>query len=142
MVGWGFAFGRGIVIFLWTIVWAIVAGIIAVVITGGTLITAFSNPTAIASNPTAFLSAFLLGFFLSAFIAIIGFYATVVKVTVDGTISQLEKSGMIGRSSFSMGVQPTLTAPPSAPMLKKYCPNCGNSIPGGTIKCPSCGAAI
>src|SRR2546430_13539028 len=36
MVGWGFAFGRGVVILLWTIVWAIVAGIIAVLITGGT----------------------------------------------------------------------------------------------------------
>ena len=139
MVGWGFAFGRGFVIFLWTIVWGIIAGIVAVLITGGALATAFSNPTSLASNPTAFLGAFLLAFFLSAFIALIGFYATVVKVTVDGTISQLEKSGLLSRSSYSMGTQPTMTAPP---MLKKYCPNCGSSIPGGTLKCPSCGANV
>src|SRR2546430_11726703 len=35
MVGWGFAFGSGFVILLWSIVWPIIAGIIAVLITGG-----------------------------------------------------------------------------------------------------------
>lgn len=140
MVGWGFAFGRGFVIFLWTIVWGIVAGIVAVLISGGAFATAFSNPAGLASNPTAFLGAFLLAIFLGVFIALIGFYATVVKVTVDGTLRELEKSGLLSRgSSYPMGPQPTLTAPP---MLKKYCPNCGNSIPGGTVKCPSCGATI
>ena len=51
MVGWGFAFGRGIIIFLWSIVWAIVAGIVAVLITGGTLAGVISNPATVASNP-------------------------------------------------------------------------------------------
>lgn len=140
MVGWGFAFGRGFVIFLWTIVWGIVAGILALLISGGAFVTAFSNPTGLATNPTAFLGAFLLAIFLSAFIALIGFYATVVKVTVDATLRELEKSGLLSRgSSYPMGPQPTMTVPP---MLKKYCPNCGNSIPGGTVKCPSCGATI
>ncbi len=139
MVGWGFAFGRGFVIFLWTIVWGIVAGIIALLVTGGTLVSAFSNPTSVASNPTAFLGAFFLGIFLSFFIALIGFYATIVKVTVDGTIRHLERSGVLAGSSYSMGPQPTMTAPP---MLKKYCPNCGTSIPGGSARCPSCGATL
>jgi len=139
MVGWGFAFGRGIVIFLWSIVWAIVAGIIAVLITGGTLAGVISDPAAVASNPTGFLAAFFLGIFLGVLIATIGLYASIVKVTVDGAISQLERSGLTGRSSYSMGSQPTLTA---APVLRKYCPNCGNSIPGGTMKCPSCGAKL
>jgi zinc ribbon protein len=139
MVGWGFAFGRGIVIFFWSIVWAIVAAIIAVLVTGGTLVGFVSNPTTVASNPAAFLAAFFLGIFLSVFIAIIGLYASIVKVTVDGAISQIEKGGLQERLGYSMGSQPTLTA---APVLRKYCPNCGNSIPGGTVKCPSCGANL
>jgi len=35
MVGWGFAFGRGFVVLLWSIVWAIVAGIVGVLVIGG-----------------------------------------------------------------------------------------------------------
>src|SRR6266480_2646875 len=69
MVGWGFAFGRGVVIFLWTIVWAIVAGIIAVLITGGTLAAVIRDPTAVAANPIGILAAFSLGIFLAVFIA-------------------------------------------------------------------------
>jgi len=139
MVGWGFAFGRGIIIFLWSIVWAIVAGIVAVLITGGTLAGVISNPATGVSNPMAFLAAFFIGIFLSVLIATIGLYASIVKATVDGAISQLEKSGLTARSSYSIGSQPTLTA---APVLRKYCPNCGNSIPGGTMKCPSCGPRL
>ena len=139
MVGWGFAFGRGIVILLWSMVWAVVAGIIAVLITGVTLTSIISNPTAFASNPTAYLGGFFLGIFLSVFIAVIGLYASIVKVTVDGAISQIEKSGALERSSYSLGPQPTLTTPPT---LRKYCPNCGTSIPGGSLKCPSCGATL
>ncbi len=139
MVGWGFAFGRGITIFLWSIVWAIVAGIVAVLITGGTLAGVISNPATVASNPMAFLAAFFIGIFLSVLIATIGLYASIVKVTVDGAISQLEKSSLTARSSYSIGSQPTLTA---APVPSIYCPNCGNSIPGGMLKCPSCGARL
>lgn len=141
MVGWGFAFGRGFVIFLWSIVWAIVAGIIAVIITGGTLASAFSNPTSLASNPTALIGSFLLGIFLSVFIAVIGLYASIVKVTVDGAISQMQQLGMREQPSYplSTSMQPTLTAPA---MVRRFCPNCGTTLPPGTPKCPSCGAAV
>src|SRR5213594_3672659 len=133
MVGWGFAFGRGVVIFLWTIVWAIVAGIIAVLITGGTLAAVIRDPTAVAANPIGFLAAFSLGIFLAVFIATIGVYASIVKVSVDGALSQLEKSGRVQTGSSSIGSQPTL----AAPSLRKYCPNCGTSLPGGTVRCPT-----
>src|SRR5256884_2802617 len=113
MVGLGFAFGRGIVIFLWSVVWAIVAGIVAVLITGGTLAGVVSNPAAVASNPAAFLAAFFVGIFLSVLIATIGLYASIVKVSVDGAIPQLERSGLSARSSYSMGAQTTLTAAPA-----------------------------
>jgi hypothetical protein len=142
MVGWGFAFGRGFVILLWSIVWAIVAGIIAVLITGGTLASIASNPTGFASNPNALLGllgTFFLGIFLGVFVAVVGLYASIVKVTVDGALSQLEKSGRLDRMPSSLGAQPTLTSPSSA---RKFCPNCGTTLPGGITRCPSCGAAI
>jgi len=147
MVGWGFAFGRGIVVLLWSIVWAIVAGIVGVLIIGGSLAGVISNPTAVASNPTGFVTGFLaasfLGIFLIIFIAVIGLYATIVKVAVDGALSQLEKSGQYTRGSYSMGAQsmgsqPTLVAP----AMRKFCANCGTALPGGTAKCPGCGASI
>ena len=147
MVGWGFAFGRGFVVLLWSIVWAIVAGIIGVLVIGGSLANLVSNPAAVASNPTGFVTGFLaasfLGIFLIIFIAVIGLYATIVKVAVDGALSQLEKSGQYSRGSYStgsqsMGSQPTLVAP----AMRKFCANCGTALPGGTAKCPSCGASL
>jgi len=145
MVGWGFAFGRGIVVLLWSIVWAIVAGIVGVLIIGGSLASVVSNPAAVASNPAGFLTGFLaasfLGIFLIVFIAVIGLYATIVKVAVDGALSQLEKSGQYNRSSYaaaSMGSQPTLVAP----AMRKFCANCGNALAGGTVKCSNCGASL
>jgi hypothetical protein len=147
MVGWGFAFGRGFVVLLWSIIWAIVAGIIGVLIIGGSLASVISNPTAVASNPTGFVTGFLaasfLGIFLVIFIAVIGLYATIVKVAVDGALSQLEKSGQYSRGSYStgsqsMGSQPTLVAP----AMRKFCANCGTALPGGTAKCPGGGAGL
>ena len=145
MVGWGFAFGRGFVVLLWSIVWAIVAGIIGVLVIGGSLSRLTSNPTAIASDTTGFITTFLaasfLGIFLIIFISVLGLYATIVKVAVDGALSQLEKSGQYSRSSYasaSMGSQPTLVAP----AMRKFCANCGNALTGGTTRCSNCGAAI
>ena len=145
MVGWGFAFGRGFVVLLWSIVWAIVAGIVGVLVIGGSLASLVSNPTAVTSNPTGFITGFLaasfLGIFLIIFISVIGLYATIVKVAVDGALSQLEKSGQYNRSSYtaaSMGSQPTMVAP----AMRKFCANCGNALPGGTAKCSNCGATL
>jgi len=135
MVGWGFAFGRGFVVLLWSIVWAIVAGIVGVLVIGGSLSRLVSNPTAVTSNPTGFITGFLaasfLGIFLIIFIAVIGLYATIVKVAVDGALSQLEKSGQYNRGSYStgsqsMGSQPTLVAP----AMRKFCGKLWHGTPG------------
>src|SRR2546429_9763599 len=88
MVGWGFAFGRGFVILLWSIVWAIIAGIIAVLITAGTLSGGICGSPSVASQPFCFLGAVFFRIFLSVLIAIIGLYASIVKVAVDGALSQ------------------------------------------------------
>jgi hypothetical protein len=145
MVGWGFAFGRGFVVLLWSIVWATVAGIVGVLIIGGSLASVISNPTAVASNPAGFITGFLavsfLGIFLIVFITVIGLYASIVKVAVDGALSQLEKSGQYSRGSYStasLGSQPTLVAP----AMRKFCANCGTALPGGSTKCPGCGAGF
>ena len=147
MVSWGFAFGRGFVVLLWSIVWAIIAGIIGVLIIGGSLTRLTSNPTAIASNPTGFitgvLAASFLGIFLIIFISVLGLYATIVKVAVDGALSQLEKSGQYSRGSYSMGAQSMGTQPTMvAPAMRKFCANCGNALAGGTVKCSNCGASL
>src|SRR5207253_11249336 len=97
MVGWGFAFGRGFVVLLWSIVWAIVAGIVGVLVIGGSLFSLVSNSTSVTSKPTRFVTGFLaasfLGIFLLIFIAVIGVFATIVKMGVEGAVSELEKVG-------------------------------------------------
>ena len=142
MVGWGFAFGRGVIVFLWSIVWAIVGGIIAVIVSGGTLAAIISNPSAAASNPLALIGSFFLGIFLAVFISIVGLYATIVKVAVDGALKQMEMSSprQTMTASYNLGTQPTLAI--AQPASIKYCKNCGTSIPSGSQKCPSCGAGI
>src|SRR5437870_13331343 len=103
MVGWGFAFGRGFVVLLWSIVWAVVAGIVGVLVIGGSLSSLVSNPTAVTSKPTGFITGFLaapfLGIFLIIFIADIGLYAPIVKVVVDGGRLPLEKYGQVNRGT-------------------------------------------
>src|SRR2546428_2633447 len=59
MVGWGFAFGRGFVVLLWSIVWAVVAGIVGVLVIGGFLFCFVSYPTAGNSQPKRFITGFL-----------------------------------------------------------------------------------
>lgn len=141
MVGWGFAFGRGLVVLLWSILWAIVGGIIAVVISGGTLLTLASNPTAAIANPLALIGSFLLGIFLAVFVSVVGLYATIVKVAVDGALKQMEASGFRQpNASYNLGTQPTLAFAPSPAI--KFCKNCGSSIPSGSPKCPTCGANL
>ena len=141
MVGWGFAFGRGFVIFLWSILWAIVGGIIAVVISGGALFSLASNPTAAITNPLALIGSFFLGIFLAVFVSIIGLYASIVKVAVDGAMKQIEASGFRQPpASYNLGTQPTLAFTPS-PVIR-FCKNCGSSIPSGSPKCPTCGANL
>ena len=141
MVGWGFAFGRGLAVLLWSILWAIVGGIIAVVISGGTLIALASNPAAAIANPLALIGSFSLGIFLAVFVSVIGLYASIVKVAVDGTLKQMEASGFRQpTASYSLGTQPTLAIGPSSAI--KFCKNCGSSIPSGSPKCPTCGANL
>lgn len=85
MVSWGYAFRRGFIIWLWTILWGIVGGIVAIVISGGALYAYISNPTAgLAAG--AFLGV-MAGVIIGVLIALIGGYAAVVKVILDSKTS-------------------------------------------------------
>lgn len=85
MVSWGYAFRRGFIIWLWTILWGIVGGVIALVISGGSLFAYLSNPSAgLAAG--AVLGVFA-GVVIGVLIALIGGYAAVVKVILDSKTS-------------------------------------------------------
>src|SRR5438128_12622722 len=55
MVGWGLAFGRGFVVLLWSIVWAVVAGIVGVLVIGGSPSGFACKPSFPDSNPATIL---------------------------------------------------------------------------------------
>src|SRR5207302_2502195 len=59
MLGWGFAFGRGFVVLLWSIVWAIVAGIVGVLVIGGAPCRLDSNPYGVTSYPSGVIPGLL-----------------------------------------------------------------------------------
>ncbi len=81
MVSWGYAFKRGAIIWLWTILWGIIGGIIALAISGGSILAYLSNPSAgLASS--AVLGVFL-GVVIGSLIALIGGYAAIVKIILD-----------------------------------------------------------
>lgn len=81
MVSWGYAFKRGAVIWLWTILWGIIGGIVALVISGGSLFAYLSDPSAgLAAG--AVLGVFA-GVLIRALIALIGGYAAIVKIVLD-----------------------------------------------------------
>jgi len=92
-VSWGFAFGRGFVIFLWTIVWGIIGGVIGWVIVSGTVGAALTDLSAFATNPGAFILALFLGVFVGALVPLLGIFATIVKVTVESSIQQALRLG-------------------------------------------------
>ena len=137
MVGWGFAFKKGFVIFVWAIVWGLIGGVIALAIVGGTLFGVLSNPSSVVSNIGAVIAALILASILSALVASIGVFASIVKVTVEGAVQQM---GQVP-ASMSSNPRPMGPAVPAVSMSMS-CKNCGASIPAGATRCPSCGANL
>ena len=81
MVSWTFAFKRGLVIWLWTIVWGIIGAVIAIAISGGSILALIANPTGgVAAGAVAGIFA---GVFIGALISSIGNYATLVKIILE-----------------------------------------------------------
>jgi hypothetical protein len=85
VVSWTYAFVKGATIFLWTIVWGVVGGVVALVISGGAILSMISNP-GIFTSPSGIMGAFagvFVGVLVGSLIAVIGNYATIVKVTLE-----------------------------------------------------------
>lgn len=82
MVSWGYAFKRGAIIWLWSILWGIVGGIIALIISGGSLLAVVSNPSDSTTWAGAMAGVFA-GVIIGALIASIGGFATIVKIVLE-----------------------------------------------------------
>ncbi len=85
MVSWGYAFSRGLVIWLWTIVWGIVGVVIAMIISGGSILILITNP---ANPPAGAIVGIVAGIIIGALISSIGNYATMVKVILESAEKQ------------------------------------------------------
>jgi len=95
VVSWTYAFKKGAMIFLWTIVWGVVGGVVALVISGGAILSMISNPSNF-TNASSAMGAFLgvfVGVLLGALIAAIGNYATIVKVTLESVEERSRQPG-------------------------------------------------
>jgi len=82
MVSWMYAFKRGFIIFLWSIVWGIVGGVIIMVFGRSAIFAIIANPT----NTSAWaggLALFVIGALIGGLISAIGNYATIVKITLE-----------------------------------------------------------
>jgi uncharacterized membrane protein len=82
MVSWGYAFKRGLIIWLWTILWGIVGGIIALIISGGSLFAIVANPSDSSTWAGAMIGVFA-GVLIGSLIASIGSFATIVKIVLE-----------------------------------------------------------
>ncbi len=81
MVSWTYAFKRGLIVWLWTILWAIIGGVIALAISGGSLLALITNPTGgVAAGAMVGIFA---GIFVGALVSSIGNYATLVKIILE-----------------------------------------------------------
>ena len=145
MVGWGFAFKKGFILWLWCILWVIVGALIFTIISMGSLlpfVDVILNPTPEALTPEALVGTMgqiiigvIAGIFIGSLVAFIGVFASVVKVVTDAVEEQARK-----RSPAEAVRQPTV---PTAPSIAQYCPNCGRQIVDpSVVYCPDCGTKI
>jgi hypothetical protein len=81
MVSWAYAFRRGLIIWLWTIIWGIIGGVVALVISGGSLFAYLSNPSG--GLAAGAVLGMVAGAIIGVLIALIGGYAAIVKIILD-----------------------------------------------------------
>lgn len=143
MVSWGTAFKKGLKLWLLCMLW-IGVGVLIVAIISGVSVLAFIN---VIQNPPQTFEAFIgsmlpiivgviVGIIIGSLIAVVGVFASIVKVVTDAVEEQTLK-----RSLAEVPVRrPTVPTPPS---VAQYCPNCGGQIVDpSVVYCPDCGAKI
>ncbi len=145
MVGWGFAFKRGFILWLWCILWGIVGVVVFLIISIGSispLVALILNPTpetltpeALASTVPQLIIGTVAGILAGSFIAVIGAFASIVKVVGDAVEERIRR-----RSLAEAVREPTIPTPRST---TQYCPNCGRQIIDlSVVYCPDCGVKI
>ncbi len=85
MVSWGYAFRRGLIIWLWTIVWGIIGAVIAIVISGGSILVLITNPN---NPPAGAIVGIVAGIIIGALVSAIGNYAAMVKIILESAEKQ------------------------------------------------------
>lgn len=145
MVRWSFAFKKGFILWLWCILWVIVGVLVFAIISIGSLsplVHLILNPTpealtleALVSTLPQLIIGIVAGIIAGSFIAVIGMFASVVKVVSDAVEEQMRKG------SLAEAVRkPTVPTPTS---IAQYCPNCGRQIVDpSVVYCPDCGVKI
>jgi len=95
MVSWGFAFKKGFIIFLWSIVWIIVGTVIGSIIGGagffGALMSEMGKTTPNWGNVMAGFVLAMVGFAIGGIITTILVYATILKITMESTLEEAKK---------------------------------------------------
>jgi hypothetical protein len=144
--------------FLWSIAWGVIGGVVALAILWG----AITNPTSFTTNLGAFILTLFLTVLVSTLVASVGIFATIFKVTAEGTIEQIGISSVSPITSRAgTGPQTVSTAQhgyvtTSVPVerlfsneVSKYftfCPLCSAkdsvniSFAGNFILCAMCGS--
>ena len=143
MVSWGTAFKKSFKLWAWCLVWVGVGALVIAIISGVSLL-AFRD---VLFNPPSTFGEFIetsvplfigiiAGFIVGSLIAVIGVFASIVKVVTDAVEEQTLK-----RSLAEVPVRrPTVPMPPSA---AQYCPNCGRQIVDpSVVYCPDCGQRL
>ena len=90
MITWSYAFKKGFIIFLWSIVWGIVGAVIALIISGGSLLAMIASIGSSSSyygyEPAAAIGSIIgifAGMIIGSLVAGIGNYATIVKIVLE-----------------------------------------------------------
>jgi hypothetical protein len=80
---WEAAFDRGLAIWLWSLAWNVVGIVLFLIIAGGSLSLAISNPGLFASNPSLYLAGIFVGALMGGLATSVGVFSTIVKVSID-----------------------------------------------------------
>jgi hypothetical protein len=87
-----YAFKRGAIVWLWSLLWGVVGTVIALAMSGGSIVALILNPPS-ATSTWSFGAAFVgmfAGILVGSLVAAIGNYATIVKITLE-SVEQTQK---------------------------------------------------
>jgi len=150
---------RSFVLALKTIIFGILWGIVGIVIIViGLLLPMMTNPQYYMNNPNAMVGLMfgsLIFVIIGSVIAALGFYASLIKFTIEETIKELTGIPQYTPPPVRPApppppkpITPPPTVAPAKPIVKteaavlQYCPDCGARLPPGAIFCPNCGKKL